>query len=79
MKNLSLEEVLEVEQIFNEAEEGPELIVEEELTYEECMELIAAMDRFEEQARARLDERVKIYTSDEYSQEFLHSLLQKKG
>ena len=79
MKEPTIEEILEAERILDEAAKDPELLVEEELTYDECMELIAAMNRFEEESKIRLDEQVKIYTSKEYSQEFLRSLLQKKG
>ena len=78
MKELTIKQILEAKRILDEADRDPELLVEEELTYDECMELIAAMDRFEKEAKIRLDGQVKVYTSKECSQEFLRSLLQRR-
>lgn len=54
------------------------MIFHDELTREECEELMVKMDAFEKQARERIMTTIKVYTCNEYTQEFLLSLIPKK-
>lgn len=50
----------------------------ENVSYEECLQMIVAMERYEQEAIERLNAQVKVYTCEEYSQEFLLSLIPKR-
>lgn len=56
-------------------EEGTGLDGLEEYTRAECEALMARMDAYEAEVKAYLDSQVKVFTSEEYSQEFLRSLI----
>lgn len=54
------------------------VIFDDELTREDCEELMAKMDEFEKRARERIMTEIRVYTCNEYSQEFLLSLIPKR-
>jgi hypothetical protein len=69
---------LPCDRCYEETEEPGEFF-SDDLTREECEELMAAMDRYVKKVQKEMSNGMRIYTSKEYSQEFLQSLVQKKG